>query len=120
VPQGAEHFIVKTKLRALLRQRLCADPLECVAEIEAVLDCLMDFFVKAQSILVVACGVQSRINALLGRAQPAREFSAADIDIHVVLQGNEARRLPYLTNELESLLGFGVSVTRDAIVVSQK
>jgi hypothetical protein len=75
----------------------------------------MEYFVQAQGILCVACDVQARINTLLGRTPPRRAFTAADIDVHVVLQGSEARRLPHLLHEMQALLGFQAEVTRDAI-----
>ena len=69
----------------------------------------MHFFLQAQELLGLAWEVQHHINALLGTAgSPSRPFTRADIDMHVLLQGDEARRLPHLLDELESLLGFRV------------
>lgn len=83
---------------------------------DALAQCLATWFAQAKEILAVAGDVQTRINALLGRQQPKRPFHEADIDIHILLQGDEARRLPHLTQELEPLLGIKVDITRDAIV----
>lgn len=80
-------------------------------------ECLLDCFVRMQEILTLASEVQQRINALLQRPQPKTPFSAADADIHVLLQGDEGRRLPNLLDELERLLGFHVHITPDRLEV---
>ena len=74
-------------------------------------DCLSDFFHPAQAVLGLAMEVQNRINALLERPAADRAFTLADIDVHVLLQGNEARRLPHLLDTLEDLLGVRAQVT---------
>jgi hypothetical protein len=106
-----------------LVQRLCGIVGERLggadAEIERLVTCLVDYFLQARAILGVACESQQRINQVLGRAQPVRAFSAADVDVHVLLQGDEARRLPYLLDELEELLGFRVQITQDTIEIME-
>ena len=85
---------------------------------EQLLQCLMNYFLQAQAVLGLACDIQQNINSLLQRPAPLRPFRAADTDVHVLLQGNEARRLPHLLDELESLLGFRVEITRDKIEIT--
>jgi hypothetical protein len=84
-------------------------------DLEKLVDCLAHFFLQSQALLGVALEVQDAINALLQRAPAQRVFTAADLDVHVLLQGSEARRLPHLLDELESLLGFQAVVTRDGV-----
>lgn len=76
---------------------------------------LSHFFRQARSVLRIADGVQTDINRLLGRPVPKRAFTLADIDVHVVLQGSEARRLPHLLDVLQTLLGFTTAITKDGI-----
>jgi hypothetical protein len=77
--------------------------------------CLEQYFRQEQAIVRVACKVQEDINALLGRTPPRRPFLAAHMDIHNRLQAKEARRLPYLGDELEEALGIRVRVSQHAI-----
>jgi hypothetical protein len=79
----------------------------------------MTYFLQARATLELACDIQERINMILGRPSPKRAFNAADVDTHILLQGNEARRLPYLINELESVLGFSADITKDRIAISK-
>jgi hypothetical protein len=76
---------------------------------------LSQFFRQARSVLQIADGVQANINRLLGRIPALRAFTLADIDVHVVLQGSEARRLPHLLDVLQTLLGFTAAITKDGI-----
>jgi hypothetical protein len=85
--------------------------------VAALADCLAQYFLQSQALLGVAEGIQGAINVLLQRPQAKRPFSAADIDVHVLLQGSEARRLPHLLDELQALLGFGAQVTREGIAL---
>lgn len=71
---------------------------------------LLDFCARAQAVIRTACGVQMRINALLGRDVPARPFDAQDIDLHIHLTGAHDGRLPFLPDELERLLGLRVRI----------
>jgi hypothetical protein len=107
------------ELRALVRERLCGATDHGAADAGRVADCLMTYFLQARATLELACNIQERINMTLGRTSPKRPFNAADVDIHILLQGNEARRLPYLINELESVLGFAVDITKDRIAMTK-
>ncbi|MDB5862518.1 MAG: hypothetical protein JWO70_324 [Betaproteobacteria bacterium] len=114
---GAAHAQVASRLRAILSSRLGGGAAD--AGVESIVACLASYFVRAKAILVLACEIQNRINALVGRAAPSRPFNAKDVDIHVLLQGDEARRLPYLINELEPLLGLRVEITKDVIEITE-
>jgi hypothetical protein len=109
---------LKTQLRDLLQTQFDATDGSAAADIEKLVDCLAHFFLQSQALLGVALEVQGAINALLQRAPAQRTFTAADLDVHVLLQGSEARRLPHLLDELESLLGFQAVVTRDGVTIN--
>jgi hypothetical protein len=113
-----QHRDAGNALRAVLQRRCSAGPGTDGGGVEWLFDCLMHSFVRTQEILGLACEIQQRINRVLERRQPERPFSAIDIDIHVLLQGDEARRLPHLLDELERLLGFRATITRDGIEIS--
>lgn len=114
-----QHPAAAETLRQLLGRHCgspeAGDPGSC----DWLVDTLMHCFVRTQQVLQLATEIQERINTLLGRAQPKRPFSATDVDIHVLLQGEEARRLPHLLDELERLLGFRVTITRDRLEIDQ-
>jgi hypothetical protein len=108
---------LKTQLRAYLQPRFGVAGAAHNAQVEQLVDCLAHYFLQSQGVLAIAVGIQESINALLQRAPALWAFTAADLDVHVLLQGNEARRLPHLLDELESLLGFKAVVSRDCISI---
>jgi disulfide oxidoreductase YuzD len=79
----------------------------------------MNYFLQVQAIVRLACETQQHINKLLGREYPNHPFDAADIDIHNLLQGREARKIPYLTNELEEIFKLGIVITKDSIEITE-
>ena len=105
-PRGAARAVL---IRQMIRRLALAGPSPWV---EALADAILDFLRREQAVLRLAGEVQARINRLLGRPQPARPFTAADIDLHNQMQGAESRRLPYLLDELRDV--FGVEVELDA------
>lgn len=76
---------------------------------------LLRFFAQQQSVIRLACAVQRSINRLLGRTAPAQPFSAADIDLHIQLTGQQHRRLPYLIDELAEHLGLQAEISADSL-----
>lgn len=88
--------------------------------LEKLLACIMDYFSQEQAILQVACATQRQINTLLGRTPPQRPFSASEIDIHILLQGRDARQVPYLGGELQAILGIDIVVNQDQIAITGK
>ena len=79
---------------------------------------LMDYLRRTRAVLREATRVQEPINALLGRAGPGRELTATDLDQHNRLQGRTARRVPYLPDELQTLLGVHIVVTASQLTVT--
>jgi hypothetical protein len=106
------------QLRSILQRHF--DCPKDTPHLEDMLSCLMDYFTQEQAILRVACQTQRHINALLGRTPPARPFTAREIDIHLQLQGAEARktRLPYLVDELGEILGIRMTINKDRMEIT--
>jgi hypothetical protein len=106
-------------LREILQRRCTTGPGTDAGGVDLLVDALMHFFVRTQEILCLGSGVQERINTLLARPQPKRLFTARDVDIHILLQGEEARRLPQLVDELERVLGLRVDITREGVAIAE-
>jgi hypothetical protein len=114
---GEEHRAAAETLRAVLHERCTAGDGSDQGGVDWLVETLMHSFVRTQEILCLAGDVQRRINDLLGRPQPTRPFTATDVDVHVLLQADEARRLPHLLDELERLLGFHVVITCEQLEI---
>jgi hypothetical protein len=115
--QGEQHREAGRVLRSALQRACLAGPGSDAGDVDWLVECLMHAFVRTQELLNLGCEIQERINRLLGRAQPQRPFTADDVDIHVLLQAEEARRLPHLIGELETLFGLRVRITREAVEI---
>ncbi|RFO96626.1 hypothetical protein DIC66_11405 [Rhodoferax lacus] len=111
----ASPVALRQQLRALLRAQFSPGQQAVSPGVEALTDCLAHYFLQSQALLAIAVDIQADINALLQRAPALWAFSAADLDVHVLLQGSEARHLPHLLDELENLLGFKAVVSRESI-----
>jgi hypothetical protein len=117
----SHHVEIKQRLRVTLERHFdCALDVHGQRHLEDMVTCLMDYFIQEQAILRVACTTQQHINALLERAAPTRPFTARDIDIHLQLQGAEARktRLPYLVDELQDIFGLRIAIDKDQIEIA--
>lgn len=110
------------RLRTFLEQRFPE-----TRSIEDMVDVLMDYFRREQAIVRTASEIQHSINQLLGRKEPSRALTGADLAVHYRLLESlytaehlvtTGGRLPYLADELEQQLGLRVVVTGDAIEVS--
>ena len=113
-PQAAS---LRAQLRRLLRRQFAVPDWVHCADTESLAETLAAYLLHAQAVLDIAVGIQDQINVLLGRAPAVWAFSAADLDVHMLLQGQEARRLPHLLDELEQLLGFRAVVSRNSISI---
>jgi hypothetical protein len=105
---------LQAQLRGILKKQFAVGD-AADADVEKLAACLSHYLLQSQALLGIALDIQDRINALLQRPPAQRRFTAADLDVHVLLQGSEARRLPHLLDELESLLGFRAVVSRDGV-----
>lgn len=117
--RDAKLLAVEQQLRGVLSRRFQCEGDADVPHREAFLGCLVDYFSQEQAILGVACATQNHINALLERTPPQRPFSASEIDIHVLLQGRDARQVPYLGNELQAALGIDIVIHQNSITLSE-
>jgi hypothetical protein len=116
---AAHHADAADQLRALLQRRFCRTVASDSPELESLVAALMDYFRQEQAIVRAACEIQQRINHLLGRTPPTRLFTASDINLYSQLQ-DVTRRLPYLVDELEEMLGLHIVVTHDTIEISDR
>jgi hypothetical protein len=116
--QSAPDPALRHQLRAALAKALGSDAAQ--GHLDDFAACIENHLRHEQAIVRTACAVQKNINALLGRLPPQPPFDAAQMDIHNLLQASDARRLPYLGDELAEALGIRVSVNQDRIEVSEQ
>jgi hypothetical protein len=83
-------------------------------------DCIMEFLLRAQAMLRTAIAAQNDISRLLGREQPSRALSAADLNVHNLMQGDDATRQPYLIDELENLLGIAIELDAGGLAINRR
>jgi hypothetical protein len=107
-------------LREAVERYFGADAHACAAEIDALLDAMVDFLTQTQAVLKLGCEVQASINALLGRKAASKPLAAADIDLHNKVQGRNDRRLPYLLDEIEAIFGVRVALHQDVLEISDE
>jgi hypothetical protein len=115
-----EHRQTETKLQDILRSHLELADETSRPFVRDVSARIMDFLLREQAVLRTATAVQNDINRLLGREQPIRTISAADINVHNLMQGFDPDRLPYLIDELERLLGIQIDLDMDHLKISRK
>jgi len=110
---------LEAALSGLLKRRLPGDARHD-RHVAALSDLIWAYVARTQSILREASATQAHINALLGRRTPVRPFTAADMDIHNLLQGSESRRLPFLLDELAAALGVRFDIDKDRIELRER
>lgn len=117
---SAQEIQAAATLRTRLEQRLAPVAAADATALRALSAAIMDFLRREQAILRTASAAQAELNRGLGRPAPSRPFGSAEVDVHNLLQGAESRRLPYLIDELEELLGIGITVTPNAIDITEQ
>lgn len=117
---------VSARLQTVLQRRFSEVDDADASAIEHMVEVLMDYFRSEQAIVRTASGIQRSINELLGRKQPSRALTGADLAIHYRLLAplytaehlaSAGGRLPYLTDDLEEHLGLRIVVTGEAIEI---
>jgi hypothetical protein len=78
------------------------------------------FLADTQGVLALIEDAQAAINRHLGRATPKRPLTARDLDLHNRLSGDRSQRLPYLIDEVASLVGCSITIARDSMVVANE
>jgi hypothetical protein len=68
--------------------------------------------------------VQGRINALLGRPEPTREFTGRDLTTYIGLDKSvdskdERKEVPFLVDDIGRVLGLTIEITVDDITVTE-
>jgi hypothetical protein len=118
-PSEAERATLTQRLHDLIYAQLDFAAAAISPQATELADILMPCLMQTQAILRAACDIQRDINALLQRPAPQRAFTASDIDIHVLMQGREARRLPHLMDGLAAMLNLRVQVTAAHIDIDE-
>jgi hypothetical protein len=118
-PPVAERTALAQRLRELLHARLDGSSAQVSASAITLADTLVTCLMQTRALLAAAGDIQRDINTLLQRPAPQRAFTATDIDIHVLMQGREARRLPHLLDGLAALLNLRVQVTAAHIDIDE-
>jgi hypothetical protein len=113
--ETAAHAASRQAVRRAVARCFGTDAAHCAPEMRQFTDRIVAYLVQAQQVLRVACEAQREVNALLGRAQPRRKFTATDVDLHHRLRGEHDQRLPNLVQELEDILGLRISVHEDEV-----
>jgi hypothetical protein len=80
----------------------------------------MDFLQRGQRIVALAESIQAETSALLRRPSPSHGLSLQQLNLHNVLMGEDVRTVPFLLNELSSLLGIAIHVDAGAIEIREQ
>lgn len=88
------------------------------ADVAGLRSAVLDHLRRTRALLAEAQRVQCALNTHLGRAAPRRALQAADLDLHNRLLGAAQRPLPFLIDELQSILGLEITVTPESIDVT--
>lgn len=77
------------------------------------------FLQRARRIVALTEAIQSRTARLLHRPAPGRSLSLQDINLHNVLMGEDVRSVPFLPDELGTLLGLSIHVDARSIAIER-
>lgn len=119
VKWSTRHRHAEKRLYALLDRKLQGAGPEAQFEIERLVGALMDYFAREQAVVRSISVIQQQINRLLGRPQALRPLKASDLTLFYELRGGSERQ-PYLGDDLRECLGLQVTVTADAIEISEQ
>lgn len=112
-----EHLYVTNQLRCALTEVLSKQNENTLWDIEKLVSVLMAYLLKTQGLLKLATGIQAKINTLLGRKQATRAFNILDMDVHLLLQGNGAKKIPQLVELIEQVLNIRITLTDQKLVI---
>jgi hypothetical protein len=87
------------------------------AEVDRVVEVVVDYVRAEQGILASTAEIQDAINALLDRPRPTRPLAALDLRMLFTMHGGSKSWFPYLFDTLEDELGFRVACTADSVAV---
>ncbi len=110
--------VEKSVLRSALLKYVEGDPNTVDSQLDELVDIIMGYLLKEQAIVKAASAIQAKLNAVLGRPQAKRIFTAADIDIYYLLQPGQSR-LAYLVDQIRDLSGLEIVVNKDAITITK-
>lgn len=81
---------------------------------------VMDFLLREQAMLRATVAAQRIVNSHLGREQPDRVLSAADLNVHSFTLDYDSDHLPNLTSELEKLLGLHIELDVNRLAIAKR
>jgi hypothetical protein len=110
----------ETALQSILRSQGAPQDAASEALVHELSARIMDFLLREQAVLRAATTAQHLVNCHLGREQPSRVLSAADLTVHSFNRDYDADHLPNLTNELETLLGIHLAVDADRVMIARR
>jgi len=115
LPEGGDELsgAFQSQMTSLIAVALGED----VAAAPAIAEAVCVFAGRTRRLLAAAEEAQDVLNALLQRPAAGRSFSAADADLHNVLQGEAERRVPFLPTALEALFEFRLHIDAKGVVV---
>ena len=100
----------ETELQNMLRAQSVPGDAATEAFVRELSARLMDFLLRERTVLCAAAAAQRIVNRHLGREQPDRVLSAADLNVHDFSLEHDSDHLPNLTSELEKLLGLHIEL----------
>jgi hypothetical protein len=110
----------ETALRSILRSQGAPQDEASEALVHELSARIMDFLLREQAVLRAAATAQHLVNRHLGRKQPDRVLTTADLNVHGFTREPPADHLPNLTNELERLLGLHLAVDANGLVIARR
>jgi hypothetical protein len=79
---------------------------------------IVGFMRRSQATVRLAEAIQLDTNKLLSRSNPTQPFSASDIDLHNKMQNIGDQILPYLIDEISSILDINISINSNLVSIN--
>lgn len=115
----AEDETSALRLQALLERHFAPGDPAGRRSVQDLCACLMDFFVRTRAVISLACKVQLELNHALQRPAPLRPLTAAELNIHNLLQGADMRGLPYLIDEIAGQFNLAIDIDAQQLSIRE-
>ena len=110
----------KTELQNMLRAQSAPGDEASETFVRELSARVMDFLLRERAMLRAAMTAQRIVNRHLGREQPDRVLSAADLKVHSFNPDYDSDHLPNLTSELEKLLGLRIELDVNWLAIAKR
>ena len=110
----------ETELQNMLRAQSVPRDAASEAFVRELSARVMDFLLREQAMLRATVAAQRIVNSHLGREQPDRVLSAADLNVHSFNPDYDSDHLPNLTSELEKLLGLHIELDVNRLAIAKR